>query len=203
MQYKTTKTMEEKEITPEASIALIQAMIDKTKTNISNNSFYYTFWGWLVFIAAIVQYISVKIEYQYGSMIWLLMPVGAVVTIIYSVRTNKDRKTKTHMEGFFRFLWTGFGLALMVTLVMSGMHGIKVTYFFLMVLYGTFTFISGGILRFPPLMFGGLCSLTCAVFSVFLNDENQLLCIALALLLSYIIPGHLLAIKYKQQYKQQ
>ena len=96
-------------------------------------------------------------------------------------------------DNFFNFLWTGFGLALTVTLVMTGFHGIKVTYFFLMILYGMATFIAGVVLRFQPMVFGGLCSLTCAVFSVFLGDEEQLLCLALALLLSYIVPGHLLA----------
>jgi hypothetical protein len=149
--------MEEKEITPEDGIALIQAMIGKTKSNISYNSFYYIFWGWLVFAAALVHYISLK------------------------------------------YLWIGFGLAIAVVMASMGVHGIKVTYFCLMVLYGLATFIAGGVLAFPPLVFGGLSSLTCAVFSIFLSNEDQLLCIAVALLLSFIIPGHLLALKHKQQ----
>jgi hypothetical protein len=199
LHYKTNKNMEEKDFSPEASIALIQAMIGKTKTNISNNSFYYIFWGWLVFTAALVQYISIKVDYPYGSNIWLLMPIGAVVTIIYSIKNRRNKIVKTHIDGFLKYLWIGFGLALFLTLVSMGIHGVKTTYFFLMVLYGLVTFIAGGVLAFPPLVFGGLCSLTCAVLSVFLNDENQLLCIALALLLSYIVPGHLLALKHKQQ----
>lgn len=190
--------MEEKEFSPEDSLALIQSMIDKTKHRISDKSFYFVFWGWLVFLCSIAQYISIKVGFAYGDKVWLLMPVGAVVTIIYSMRVNKERKAKTYMDSFMGYLWTGFGLALVATLAMGGMLGVKATFFFLMVLYGVFTFITGGVLRFPPLVFGGLCSLTCAIFSVFLNDENQLLCIAFALLCSYIIPGHLLAMQNKK-----
>ncbi len=190
--------MEEREFSPEDSIALIQSMIDKTKTKISHNSFYFILWGWLVFSAAMVQYITLQMGYTQGGMVWLLMPVGAVVTVIYSARVRKEKKARTYIDSFLGYLWTGFGLALAATLVMGGYHGIRATFFFLMVLYGVFTFITGGVIRFPPLVFGGLCSLTCALFSVFLNDLNQLLCIALALLLSYIIPGHLLALKHKE-----
>jgi hypothetical protein len=138
------------------------------------------------------------VNFEYGGLIWLLMPVGAIVTVVYGIRNKKNKLVRTYFDNFFRFLWIGFGLALTVTLVMSGIHGIKVTYFFLMILYGMATFIAGGIIRFPPLVFGGLCSLTCAVFSVFLGDVDQLLCLALALLLSYIVPGHLLAYQNKK-----
>ncbi len=191
--------MEEKAITPEASIALIQAMIGKTKKNFSNNAFYYIFWGWLVFGAAVVQYISIKADYPYGSMVWWLMPAGAVMTVIYSIRNRKKAIVKTYIDGFMKYLWMGFGLALALTLTTMGVHGIKSTYFFLMVLYGLVTFIAGGVLAFPPLTMGGISSLTCAVLSVFLSDEDQLLCIAAALLFAYIIPGHLLAAKHKSE----
>jgi len=197
--FKTTNNMEEKEITPQDGIAIIQEMIGRTKNNISNKSFYFIFWGWLVFAAAMMQYISIKTNFSNGSAVWLLMPVGAVVTVIYSVRTKQKEVVRTYMDGFMRHLWTGFGLALILTLFAMGVNGVNASFFFLMILYGTFTFITGSVLRFPPLMFGGLCSLSCAILSMFLGDTEQLLCIALALLLSYIIPGHLLAFKHKQK----
>jgi hypothetical protein len=189
--------MDNQQLTPEASLALIQSMLERTRNNISNNGFYYIFWGWLVFAAAMIHYISLKLGYEQGGIVWLLMPVGAVVTVIYGRRQNKARPVKTHMEHFFSYLWIAFGIALFITLMMSGMHGIKATYFFLMILYGLATFTAGGALSFAPLMIGGILSFICAICSVFLGDQEQLLCLAVAVLVAYIIPGHLFAAKYK------
>ena len=41
---------------PEQSLRVIQSMIDKTKNSISDKSFYFLLWGWLVFIGALLQF---------------------------------------------------------------------------------------------------------------------------------------------------
>ena len=79
-------------------------------------------------------------------------------------------------------------------------HGIKPTYFSLMLMYGIATFISGGILSFKPLVIGSLIAFSSAIASVFIGEEEQLLMIAIALTGSYIIPGHLLRAKFKSQH---
>ena len=68
-----------------------------------------------------------------------------------------------------------------------------------MLLYGMATLISGGLLNFKPLVIGSLFSFICAISSIFVAEREQFLCIAVSLLLSYIIPGHLLQAKYKSQ----
>jgi hypothetical protein len=78
-------------------------------------------------------------------------------------------------------------------------HGIKTTYFFLMILYGIATFTSGGVLQFRPLIIGSFFSFACAVISVYVGELDQFLCITVSLLTSYIIPGHMLRAKYKSQ----
>jgi hypothetical protein len=78
-------------------------------------------------------------------------------------------------------------------------HGVKTTYFFIMLLYGMATLVSGGILRFKPLIAGSFFSFAMAIVSVFAGYKEQFLCLAAALLFSYIIPGHLLRIQYKSQ----
>jgi hypothetical protein len=45
----------EKELSPQESIELIQTMINKTKGVVADDSFYFLLWGWLVFACCLGQ----------------------------------------------------------------------------------------------------------------------------------------------------
>jgi hypothetical protein len=54
------------------------------------------------------------------------------------------------------------------------------------------TFVSGMILKFKPLVIGGVLCWLLTIVSLFVNFDYQLLLAGAAILCSYIIPGHLL-----------
>jgi hypothetical protein len=56
-------------------------------------------------------------------------------------------------------------------------------------------------MRFKPLVIGGLINFVLAAISGRFSFDNQLLIAALAILTSYIIPGHLLKMRFQQQIK--
>ena len=75
----------EKPLSPEESLQLIQTMISKTKDAVADNSFYFLFWGWLVFGCCMGSFIlKVYFHSPYESYVWFLMPVGGVISGIYS-----------------------------------------------------------------------------------------------------------------------
>ncbi len=189
--------MEEKTITPQESLDIIQAMISTAKNKLADDGFHIIFWGWLVFIAAMTHYVTILLNYKWGQYVWLLMPLGGIVSFIYGYKQSKKEKVKTQVESYLGYLWSGFGIAMAACLFMMPQNGIKITYFFLMLLYGLATFVSGGILKFKPLIFGGIFSFAMAIASVFMGEKEQLLCISIALLGSYIIPRHLLRKEFK------
>jgi hypothetical protein len=191
--------MEEKTITPQESLDIIQSMIHTAKNKLANDGFYTIFWGWLVFIAAMTHYITILLNYQWGQFAWFLMPLGGIYSFIHGYKQSKKEKVKTYVETHLGYLWMGFGIAMGVCLILMPVNGIKTTYFFLMLLYGLATFVSGGILKFKPLIIGGIFSFAVAIVSNFAGDKEQLLCISIALMGSYIIPGHLLRREYKSQ----
>jgi hypothetical protein len=49
--------MQKENLSPQQSIDLIQSMIDKTKNTVADGSVFFLLWGWVVFIACILQYI--------------------------------------------------------------------------------------------------------------------------------------------------
>jgi len=192
--------MEEKEINPAESFDIIKSMIDKAKNKLADDGFLIIFWGWLVFISALINYACILFSINAGYYVWpVLMPLGGVVSFIYGMSQRKKERVKTYIDTYLGYSWSAFIIAMFVTLIFMPVHGVKITYFFLMLLYGMATLVSGGLLNFKPLIIGSLFSFAGAIISIFLESEQLLLCIAAALLFCYIIPGHLLRLQYKSQ----
>lgn len=187
--------MEEKEINPLESLDIIKNMITKTQRQYSDDSFYYMMWGWLVFVASISHFILIQLQIEQAPMVWLLMPVGGVVSIIYGFKQNKKEKTKTYVSTYMSYLWCAMVIAMIIVLTMAIRLEDK-TYPVLILIYGIGTFVSGGLLNFKPLIIGGIICFVLSVVSFFMVFEYQLLFIAMAMLVSYIVPGHLLKAKF-------
>ena len=189
----------EETLKPEESLALINNMINAAKNKLADDGFHLIFWGWLVTLCALTHYITLKLDFTWGAWVWMAMPLGGIFSGIYGYTQGKKEKVKTHLDTYLGYLWGAFIISLFITLFLGQVYGIKATYFFLMILYGFATFVSGGLLKFKPLIIGSLFSFACAILSVFLGEIDQLLCISVALTFSYIIPGHLLKAKFKSQ----
>ena len=94
-------TMENKEImSGQESLQIIQQMIGQAKRQYSDDSFNYLLWGWLVFIASLGQYILAYVGFAQPAIVWLLMPLGAVISTIYNYKANKKEKVKTYIDEF-------------------------------------------------------------------------------------------------------
>ena len=63
---------------------------------------------------------------------------------------------------------------------------------YILMLAGYPTFISGAIIRFRPLIIGGLCFWVLSVISHFAGPSIAPLAVPLAMLIGYLIPGYLL-----------
>jgi hypothetical protein len=192
--------MEEKEITPDQGLQIIQSMINTAKNKLADNGFLFIFWGWLVFVSALVNYVLVRMNIEWAYMVWpILMPMGGGVTVIYTAREKRARKVKTYIDKYLGYLWISFTIAMFVALISMSVLGIKTSYFCLILLYGVATFVSGALIDFRPLRIGALFSFAIALGALFLPDLEQFLCIAASVLCSYIIPGHLLRNEFKSQ----
>ena len=96
-------------------------------------------------------------------------------------------------------LWWGFCFTLLVVLVMASFQKLSwsSTYAFIIALYGLGTFVSGGILKFKPLIIGGIISWIMSVLALFVEPINILLVMALSIVIAYLIPGYMLKFKEK------
>lgn len=191
----------ENNLTPQESLVLIRSMIDKTKDSVANDSFYFLLWGWLVFVCCIASFILLTyFQNPNHYLVWLLMPIGGIISGIYGSRQAKIKRVKTFVDDALKYLWLALGLAFVVLVIVSAINhhsnNQMLTYYIL--LYAIGTFVSGKMLQFTPLVIGGLFNFTLVVVSIHFENEYQLLIGGLAVLTSYIIPGHLLRIKSRK-----
>ena len=190
--------MNERSISENESLLIIQQMIQATKSRLSEDGFMYLLWGWLVLAASLGEFFLMRSGYTHHYITWsVLMPLGAVVSVVYSMRKSKTDTVTTYVDEFMKYLWGSFVVSLLIVLGFMSKIGPENAYPIILLLYGIATFVSGGALQFKPLMIGGAACGALAVASMFMPFEFQLLALSLAVLVAYIVPGYLLRSQYK------
>ncbi len=187
----------EKELLPQESLSIIQNMIDKTKHSLSDGSHYFLLWGYAVFLGCIIQYSLLAIGFHEHYYAWSIILVAIVIHNIFIFRDSKKQKVVTFIEEANGQLWMGIGIAFGVMAIMFLKVGYQYCFPFYILFYGLGSFICGKLIKFKPLVIGGIVCYTLAAISVFANYPTQILITAFSILISYIIPGHLLRAKYK------
>ena len=183
----------QEQFSPQESLQLIQSMISKTKADLGENRFYFLLWGWTSFIAIAGQYLlKVVFSYEHHYIIWLLTVVAAVITVMH-LRTRSSReRVWTYVGENMSYLWMGLGISFFILSIIFSKMGWQYCYPVYILLYGLGTFVSGRIIKFRPLVVGGIINWALAAASVFFYFDQQMLFAAAAIFSSYIIPGHLL-----------
>jgi len=182
-----------KQMTEVQSLEIIREMIDKAKAQVSDDSKHYLLWGWLVLISSLSHYILLKSSFSMPWLPWvILMPLGGVIAGIMGYRESKTKKVNGHFERIMSYVWGGFIVMMFILLANGPRISWEVSYSLLIAMYGLATFISGGILKFKPLVYGGIAAWIISIVSSFCSMEYILLFMALSMVTSYLIPGYML-----------
>jgi hypothetical protein len=187
----------------EQSLRLIQSMIEKTKQDVAGNSFYLLLWGWLIFIAAVLHFVLMKFtDFEYPYLVWNLMWIGGIASMIKGIKDSKKTVVKTFVGEAMKY----FGISQMILygglIFIFGKYDLwHISLPFYILMYASACFFMGALLQFPLLKWTGLLCIPIIVVCIYLSFQWQLLLLALAILISYIIPGHVLNEKEKLQNK--
>ncbi len=186
---------------PQQSLQIIQTMIDKARNSVADKSFYFLLWGWLVFIASIGQFIlKVIVKTEWHPIVWNLMIVGSVVSIFHSRKENNKKIVKSYVDESIAYLWVAVGITqglLIFVFIRQGDWQDCYTFFILLYSIGCFT--TGSILKFRPLVWGAIAGWLLAILTTFAGFDYNILIMALAILISYIIPGYLLRKEHRDK----
>ena len=187
----------------EQSLHLIQSMIEKAKQDVANNSFYLLLWGWLIFTAALLNFGLMRFtNFEQPYLAWNLVWIGVIASIIKGIKDSKKIVVKTFVGETMKFF--GISQAILYTglAFFFGKYDLwHISFPLYTLVYAVTCFFMGALMQFPLLKWTGLLCLPVMVIAVFVSFEWQLLLLALAILMSYIIPGHVLYMKEKLQNK--
>lgn len=192
---------ENQNFSAEQSLKVIQFMIQQAKQDVLKNSFYFLLWGWLVFITAILHFVLMKFtDIDQSYLVWNIMWIGVVASIVKGIKEGRSEKVKTYLGDTMKYF--GFCMAIIYCsfAFIFGKYDLwHYSFPFYILIYAAACFFMGSMMRFPLLKWTGLLCLPIMIVSVFVAYEWQLLLLALAVLISYIIPGHMLSAKEKNQ----
>jgi hypothetical protein len=194
---------------PEESLLLINSMITKAQNKFAENGYLYLLWGWVVFICGILQFVLLHFfNYKQHYQVWMITWLVIIYQIFYLRKAEKQKVVKTYYDEVIGYVWTTFVAAMfLIGFAISKTSSIFPNYYQLytpciLVMYGIPVFLSGVLLRFKPLMVGGigcwLLSIAASSSLVTLNYHYQLLFIPVAMLVAWIIPGYIMRKKYSQ-----
>lgn len=193
--------MEKENLTPEESFDIITKAISNFKMNYKENSKSFLLWGWLMSLASFLHFIVVKIlisKEAYEQMLlagfgtWIIFVIsGFLIEYFTNRKSNRDKKVFSHLDRFINILWKVTGVSIPIIVFLSIKLHIPPPPFFLLVM-GITTTITGLLIRFRPVTFGGIAFYLFAIVSTFIPDENILLITGAAIICCYLIPGYFL-----------
>jgi len=195
--------MPEEKFTPEQSLELIGQMINKAKNKFGENGHLYLLWGWAILACSLAQFIlAYYVKWEHHYLVWFLTWLVFIYQMIYLARKKKREKVKTYTDDIIKIVWITFVVLMFLFGFLFGkLMGEEYYKFFnpgILALYGMPTVLSGAILKFRPLVIGGIVCWILSIISTYIPFQYQLLLLSAAVIAAWIIPGYLMRIRFKQ-----
>ena len=179
-------------LNPHQSLDLITSMIQQAKGNVRKSSFYFLLWGWTIVIANLGVYILIAFTDVKNPflMFSLTIPAG-IISAIYGARHAKTETVTTHLDQIHKWVWIGYGINC-VLIIVAGRFISWMVNPMIITMCALPTFVTGVILKFRPLMLGGIVFWTLGTVLFFLPIKEQFLVAAVSIALGYLVPGYML-----------
>ena len=189
--------MDKEILKPEDSLKIIEQMIQRTKGNLHDSSFYFLLWGWIILTINVGQIILDLINYDKPYFIWFLIIPGIIATWIYGIRNGKKTKATSHLDNINFMIWMAFLACYFTVIIFMKDFNYNVAPL-IFILAGNATFLTGIVIKFKPLIWGGFVFLA-GVFAYFLLPIEYFKFISpIAIIFGYLIPGYLLKSQNKK-----
>jgi len=188
----------EKSLKPEESLQIIEQMIQKAKSNLHDSSFYFLLWGWVILIANLGEIVLRKFtDYQKPYMVWLIVIPGVIASVLYGAIKGKQSKVFSHLDRLNSLNWGVFLISYTLVLVFMKNFDYKIAPI-IFLLAGNATFLTGVIIKFKPLILGGIVFWIGVLFLFILPKEYTSFVSPIIIIFGYLIPGYLLKFQNKK-----
>lgn len=182
---------EHENLSADQSLDIITQMIRQAQGNVKSNGFYFLLWGWVVAFANIGMFALIQLEYARPYVVWVITIPAWLWSMYYGYKHSQRERLVTHMDRITMWLWISYGICIF-TLVFFGRTINWNLNPVIILMTALPTFISGIVIRFKPLIIGGVSIWFFGVVCFLSDFEYQNLVGALAVITGYLIPGYVL-----------
>lgn len=179
-------------LTPQESLDVITSMISQAKGNIRKSSFFFLLWGWTIAIANLGVFVLIKFTtVEDPFLVFIITIPSAIISVVYGIRMENRVTAPTLIDNINKWLWTGFGITCFIFALFGNRIGWQINPV-IITMCAAPTFVSGIMLRFKPLMYGGIAFWVLGIVSFLVPMEMQFLLASVAVTLGYLVPGYML-----------
>jgi hypothetical protein len=179
--------------TKEKQIEIISKVINSTKENLQPLSVNFIFWGCLIVGMSLIHYIFPQFiqSTKYSALLfWIVIPViGMILTVFYNMKNRKTIGYETHLDRVIKIIWGVFNVSWLIIVIISLLHGVNNPVPDILFLLSNTLLITGLIIRFKPIVFGGLLLMLFTVYINYNPNINFLLVNIIGVSLGMLIPG--------------
>ncbi|WOC51686.1 hypothetical protein BPO_1039 [Bergeyella porcorum] len=185
---------------PKDSLAIIETVINQRKQKYEENGIFLIFWGILVALAGIGQFLMITLNFypEKSGFVWLFTMVpGFIFTFLWKMKEGIRAKKQQKTEDWSDFLWLVTG-----SMAFASMFVVNNSKFITMMIFlpiGIASLSSALRLKNRLWIFTSLISIVLAYSTVFFWSGYQPLFMAIIAVLSLLIPGIQLHLAYKKR----
>ncbi len=209
--------MEEKNISELESFSLIQQMIQTAKKEQRDSGIGWIVWGWMLFLASILSVVNIHFSWVQMFFFWNAFGIVTLVYFLFKITRffffRKKSRVKTYTADLFNKLNAGFFISLIFVILsiniasraLYSKYGayeitpVNIGFALLINLYAFWVLIYGTALNFRPSIIGAYCTWAVGITALFMKTFEQVMLLhALAVLIGYIIPGHIAYKEFKK-----
>jgi hypothetical protein len=193
--------MENNNLTPEESLAIINKAISNFKMNYKENGKSFLLWGWMLTLASFSHFVILRIlhskeafelEGLFSLGIWVGFGLVAfIIQLIMDRKINRDKKVYSYLDIYLKKIGYITAVSFSVAIFICIKQEILPPPIMLLV-GGIITSIAGVLLKFKPLIIGGMAFFLFSIASTFVSNEYITLIAGAAIICGYLIPGYFL-----------
>lgn len=198
--------MQDEILSERESLRIIEQMINTAKNQFSEDGHLYLLWGWVVLICSVSQFVLFHYFHSpWHFTVWILTWAAIGYQFVYIRSKRRKRTVRTYADTILVSVWIAFMVVLILMAAVignifqaRGKDFYSMVYPIFLLVYGIPTFISGSVLKFRPLLLGGIGCWILAVMTAFLPEDWQILMLTPGMIVAWILPGYMLRARYKR-----
>jgi hypothetical protein len=196
--------MEEKQISEQESLSIIQKMIQTAKKEQIDDGKGWIIWGWMLFMASVLTVFNLYFRWFGTYFFWNAFGIITLIALFYQcivfLFLKRTEKVKTYTKDLFNKLNVGFFISLMFIIVAINVYNVPSLGFALLInLYAFWILIYGSALNFKPSVIAAYITWVIGFGALFVKTFEWVMILhAAAVLCGYIIPGHIANKEFKK-----